>query len=165
MTSGKYIIGIDPGTSGAYSVLDQKTLDLIEWGEIPTGIIGEKTKIIDANALREILEPFSERSVAVVEKVSAMPGQGVVSMFSFGRSLGTIEGILAGLKIPVLYITPQKWKKEQGLISKNKDASRILVNQMYPKTPFRLKKDNGITDAILIARTFFLSNLFPLKND
>jgi crossover junction endodeoxyribonuclease RuvC len=150
----KIILGFDIGLTGAVAVLDYHTLEVLEWSDLPTGIIGKKTRIIDCSALANMIREYTEgkESVAVLESVHAMPAQGVSSVFTFGRSLGALEGVIATLGIPYQHITPQCWKKGCGLISSEKDASRLLVNSLYPKYPFTRKKDVGITDAILIAR-------------
>jgi crossover junction endodeoxyribonuclease RuvC len=87
-----------------------------------------------------------------LERVSAMPGQGVVSMFSFGRSYGAVEAAVSVLGYPLTYITPAVWKRSAGLIGGEKDASRGRVLDLYPDAGVTRKKDNGRADAILIAR-------------
>ena len=79
-----------------------------------------------------------------------MPGQGVSSMFNFGMGYGAIQGVLAGLCVPLHLVTPQKWKKHQGLIGKDKDCARTLAQQLYPEASLARKKDIGRADAILI---------------
>ena len=92
----------------------------------------------------------------VVEHVTAMPGQGVTSMFNFGQSFGAIKGICAALKLPIYFVRPTKWKKHFNLIKTNKDASRTKVIEIYPNISSKLsrKKDSNKADAILIARYF-----------
>ena len=92
----------------------------------------------------------------IVEQVSAMPGQGVTSMFNFGQTFGAIKGICASLNLPIFYVRPAKWKKHFELINASKDASRTKVIEMYPSASDRLrkKKDVNKADAILIARYF-----------
>ena len=92
----------------------------------------------------------------IVEQVSAMPGQGVTSMFNFGQTFGSIKGICAALNLPIFYVRPAKWKKHFELINSSKDASRTKVIEMYPSISTRLsrKKDVNKADAILIARYF-----------
>ena len=92
----------------------------------------------------------------IVEQVSAMPGQGVTSMFNFGQTFGSIKGICAALGLPIFYVRPAKWKKHFELINSSKDASRTKVIEMYPSISSRLtkKKDVNKADAILIARYF-----------
>jgi crossover junction endodeoxyribonuclease RuvC len=89
---------------------------------------------------------------AIVEKVGAMPGQGVSSMFSFGRSVGIIEGVLAALQVPTTFITPQAWQKAIGA-AKGKDGSRQRCMELFPRDShlFARVKDDGRADAVLIA--------------
>ena len=91
---------------------------------------------------------------AYVEQVSAMPGNGVTAMFSFGESFGIIKGVLGTLSISTKYARPTQWKKRAGLQGKPKDAARALVIQQHPEIAGQLtrKKDCGRADAILIAR-------------
>jgi len=88
--------------------------------------------------------------------VSAMPGQGVTSMFNFGQSFGVLKGICAALKIPIYFVRPVKWKKHFNLINSEKDASRTKVIETFPYISSQLskKKDGNKADAILIARFF-----------
>ena len=99
---------------------------------------------------------ISGNTFVIVEQVSAMPGQGVTSMFNFGQTFGSIKGICAALNLPIFYVRPAKWKKHFELINSSKDASRTKVIEMYPSISDRLsrKKDVNKADAILIARYF-----------
>jgi len=153
------IFGIDPGVSGAISVLRNK--EVLEVFEMPTMIDGKKNKKqVNGSALTNIImntiDFKNEEVVIVVEHVNAMPGQGVTSMFNFGQSFGVIKGICAALKLPIHFIRPTKWKKHFNLINTNKDASRTKVIEVYPKISSQLsrKKDSNKADAILIARYF-----------
>ena len=89
----------------------------------------------------------------VIEKVSAMPGQGVTSMFNFGQSFGILKGICSAMQLPLYYVRPAKWKKYFGLINSEKDASRTRAIEMFPNFSSQLskKKDSNKADAILIA--------------
>ena len=123
------IIGIDPGITGAISVLENKKV--IEVHETPTMIDGKKNKrqvngAQITNIIKEIISNNKE-VVVVVEHVNAMPGQGVTSMFNFGQSFGVIKGICSALGIPIYFVRPTKWKKHFNLIKTNKDASRTKV--------------------------------------
>ena len=94
--------------------------------------------------------------VAAVEKVGAMHGQGVTSMFSFGKSAGFIEGVLTALEIPYQLVPPAVWKKEFSLIGKDKKASVEVCRKLFPKLDLkrteRCKTDSdGKADATLIA--------------
>ena len=150
------IFGIDPGVSGAISVLENKKV--LEVFEMPTMIDGKKNKKqVNGSQVTNI---FKERLnnhkdiIVVVEHVNAMPGQGVTSMFNFGQSFGAIKGICAALNLPIYFVRPAKWKKYFNLIKTNKDASRTKVIQVYPEISSQLsrKKDSNKADAILIAK-------------
>ena len=89
----------------------------------------------------------------VVEQVSAMPGQGVTSMFNFGQSFGIIKGICSAMQLPIYFVRPAKWKKYFNLINSEKDASRTRAIEIFPYFSSQLskKKDSNKADAILIA--------------
>ena len=152
------IFGVDPGISGAISVLEnKKVLDVFE---MPTMIDGKKNKKqVNGSQVTNIIKEKidTEKEIAVVvEHVNAMPGQGVTSMFNFGQSFGVIKGICSALSLPIYFVRPTKWKKHFNLINTNKDASRTKVIEVYPKISSKLhrKKDSNKADAILIARYF-----------
>ena len=158
------IFGIDPGVSGAVSILRNKSV--LDVFEMPTMIDGKKNKKqVNGSGLTNIIvntidlrntEFKKDEVVIVVEHVNAMPGQGVTSMFNFGQSFGVIKGICAALKLPIYFVRPTKWKKHFNLIKTNKDASRTKVIEVYPNISSKLsrKKDSNKADAILIARYF-----------
>ena len=152
------IIGIDPGVSGAICILNNGKITEIY--EMPTMIDGKKNKKqVNGAEITNIInkEIENEKDVKVViEHVSAMPGQGVTSMFNFGQSFGVLKGICAALKLPVHFIRPVKWKKHFNLINSEKDASRTKVIEAFPYISSKIskKKDSNKADAILIARFF-----------
>ena len=154
------IIAIDPGINGAICFFENgEVKDVIE---MPTMAEGKKNKrqVNGAqiyNEITKIINRFDKQSVRVViEQVSAMPGQGVTSMFNFGQTFGAIKGICAALELPIFFVRPSKWKKHFELINSSKDSSRTKVIEMYPKLSNQLskKKDVNKSDAILIARFF-----------
>jgi crossover junction endodeoxyribonuclease RuvC len=151
------IIGIDPGLSGSICFLeDGKILDVIE---MPTMAEGKKNKrqVNGSQIYNEIFERIIEIKKhdlrVVIEQVSAMPGQGVTSMFNFGQSFGILKGICSGMQLPMYFVRPTKWKKYFGLINSEKDASRTKAIEMFPYFSSQLsrKKDSNKADAILIA--------------
>ena len=93
----------------------------------------------------------------VIEQVSAMPGQGVTSMFNFGQSFGILKGICSAMQLPMYFVRPAKWKKYFGLINSEKDASRTKAIEMFPYFSSQLskKKDSNKADAILIASFYY----------
>lgn len=155
------IVGIDPGVSGAYSII------LPSGGvaafDVPTTQVTKTKKEMDGRtvvyALRELIkskEMFpslkgKEPLLVGLEDVHAMPKQGVSSTFKFGRNVGQWEGILWSLQATVLYVTPQAWKKEFGLLKKDKDAARKVASDLFPSIRLSRKKDIGKADALLIA--------------
>ena len=150
------VMAIDPGLSGAIAVFEGGAL--IDIADMPTHELsrnGKAKRQISASALAGIFTQHDPRHV-IVEKVSAMPGQGVTSMFSFGRSLGIIEGIVAAYDIPVTYVTPSVWTKAVGR-GAGKDASRARACELYPtqQKSFARVKDDGRADAVLIG-TWYL---------
>ena len=154
------IVGIDPGISGALCFFSNgNVIDVID---MPTMAEGKKSKkqVNGRQIFNEILNiknSFAGHKInVVVEQVSAMPGQGVTSMFNFGQSFGVIKGICSAMELPIFYVRPAKWKKYFNLINAEKDASRTKVIEMFPKISQKLsrKKDNNKADAILIAKYF-----------
>ena len=158
------IIGIDPGINGAICFFKKgEVLDVID---MPTMAEGKKNKRqVNGqqifNEFSKRIELYSKDNIkVVVEKVSAMPGQGVTSMFNFGQSFGVIKGVCAAMQLPIFFVTPAKWKKYFDLINTQKDASRTKAIEIFPKISPILskKKDSNKADAILIA-SFFENNL------
>ena len=156
-----FIIGIDPGISGALCFLDDgKIIDVVE---MPTMTDGKKNKrqVNGSQIYNEILKRItkSEKSNirVVIEQVSAMPGQGVTSMFNFGQSFGILKGICSAMQLPMYFVRPTKWKKYFNLINSEKDASRTRVIEIFPYFSSQLskKKDSNKADAILIASFYY----------
>tara|TARA_B100001123_G_C15233371_1_gene996092 strand:- start:852 stop:1343 length:492 start_codon:yes stop_codon:yes gene_type:complete len=154
------IIGIDPGIAGAICFFENgKVKEVID---MPTMAEGKKNKrqINGRQIFNEIssrIDRYSPNDInVVVEQVSAMPGQGVTSMFNFGQSFGVIKGICAAMKLPVFFVRPTKWKKHFDLINSQKDSSRTKAIEMFPEISSILsrKKDSNRADAILIASFF-----------
>ena len=151
------IIGIDPGISGSICFLQEgKIIDVIE---MPTMTDGKKNKrqVNGAQIFNEIskrIKGIEKQDIRVViEQVSAMPGQGVTSMFNFGQSFGILKGICSAMQLPMYFIRPAKWKKYFNLINAEKDASRTRAIEIFPYFSNELakKKDTNKAEAILIA--------------
>ena len=152
------VIGIDPGLNGAIAVLqDNKVKEIFDVPVMPEGK-KNKRQLNSAQLVKLLKDIISdnEEVVVVVENVSAMPGQGVTSMFNFGQTFGAIKGICAALGLPIFFVRPAKWKKHFDLINSSKDASRTKAIEMYPSLSDQLskKKDVNKSDAILIARFY-----------
>ena len=152
------VFGIDPGVSGALSIYENKKLK--EVIDMPTMSEGKKNKkqINAAQLSLEIKQRINgpSETVVVIEHVTAMPGQGVTSMFNFGQSFGVIKGICSALTLPIYFVRPVKWKKHFNLIGSSKDASRTKAIELFPSfsNDMAKKKDANKADAILIGRYF-----------
>ena len=155
------IIGIDPGISGSICFLqDGKIVDVVE---MPTMTEGKKNKkqVNGSQIFNEISEKIKKLDKkeikVVIEQVSAMPGQGVTSMFNFGQSFGILKGICSAMQLPMYFVRPAKWKKYFNLINSEKDASRTRAIEIFPYFSGQLsrKKDSNKADAILIASFYY----------
>jgi len=134
-------IGIDPGKSGAIAYIED---DMIV------------TALFDEVVYKKILESIKgKRAVCCLERVGAMPGQGVNSMFHFGENYGFIRGLLEANEIPYQVVRPQDWKREFG-VTKDKNTSIEVCKRLFPQVSLlpteRSRKDNdGIAEAVLMA--------------
>ena len=137
-------VGIDPGATGCAALVHDHGHDLFDWPGDPALVVPR---------LADWLARFDVR-LAALEKVGAMPGQGVVSMFTFGKNVGTWHGILAALSIPYVSPRPQDWQK--GLVDRKagkdtKAASLATARRLFPGADLGRKKDHGRADALLLA--------------
>ena len=154
------IIGIDPGISGSICFFeDGKIIEVIE---MPVMTEGKKNKkqVNGAQIYNEFLKRINKKDDeirVVIEQVSAMPGQGVTSMFNFGQSFGILKGICSAMQLPMFFVRPAKWKKYFNLINSQKDASRTRAIEIFPyfSTQLSKKKDSNKADAILIASFYY----------
>lgn len=137
-----FFIGIDPGKKGGIAYIDLS-------GNTET------EPYSDIELIKMCMEARYHDCICCLEKVGAMPGQGVVSMFTFGQSVGYIKGVLEAFGIPYQEISPQKWKKEFGLTS-DKVASAEVCRKLFPDiellaTPRCKKPHDGMAEALLMA--------------
>ena len=155
-----FIIGIDPGISGAICFMENsKIIDVID---MPSMVEGKKNKkqVNGSQVFNEITKYIKDKESnevkVVIEHVSAMPGQGVTSMFNFGQSFGILKGICSAMNLSMYFVRPVKWKKHFNLINSSKDASRTKAIEIFPYFSKNLskKKDANKADAILIASYF-----------
>ena len=137
-------IGIDPGKKGGYAVIDDRGARVYPW---------DNTYFVsDMNAV----ESRGESIVAAVEKVGAMPHQGVVSMFNFGTSYGFILGVLTAFGIGYQLVPPSVWKREFGLLHTDKQSSVDVAKRLFPSvnlmpTDRCRKESDGMAESLLIA--------------
>ena len=155
------IIVIDPGMSG--SICFFKNGEINDVIDMPIMTEGKKNKKqvngsqIFNEISKRIKEIDSKDIKVVIEQVSAMPGQGVTSMFNFGQSYGVLKGVCAAMRLPMYFVRPAKWKKYFNLINSEKDASRTKAIEIFPYFSSNLakKKDSNKADAILIASYYY----------
>lgn len=135
-------IGIDPGKSGAIAIIRDNEVEMYTYGE---------------ETYRDVLKKYSSlgNTFCILEKVHAMPHQGVTSMFSFGENFGFIQGLLWANGIPYELVTPQKWKKEFGCTT-DKNTSIAVAKRLYPNVSFKRTErcttdSDGMAEALLMA--------------
>jgi crossover junction endodeoxyribonuclease RuvC len=151
---GTYYIGIDIGISGGICAIGAD--GFVEVFDMPTEKIrknGKTKNQVSPSGVHNILKDFEGQNCCI-EAVSARPGQGVTSMFSFGRALGVVEGVAASCGLAVTFVGPKVWQKAVKLEGENlKDSSRARARQLLPAVEelFSRKKDHGRSDAALIA--------------
>jgi crossover junction endodeoxyribonuclease RuvC len=152
------VIGIDPGLSGAIAFIERVDGELwLKVFDVPVHLLkrGEsKKKELDIQALSEMFRGY--KAHAFIEQVGAMPGQGVSSMFAFGKVYGAIIACVACHCIPYTLVTPVKWKKATGVPvgeGSSKDGSRARASQLMPQhaSLWARVKDDGRAEAALIA--------------
>lgn len=141
------LLGVDPGLSGALAILDATTGDLIDVLDMPH---------TDGHVSGAVVGAFfgaHDIDHAWVEKVHAMPGQGVSSMFKFGMAYGAVLGVIEDRRIPLTRVAPATWKRAAGL-TKDKSASRRRATELWPRHAGRFARvrDDGRAEAALIAR-------------
>jgi crossover junction endodeoxyribonuclease RuvC len=134
-------MGIDPGQKGGYAMIDGEWVTVKPWD--------------DLNFARDVRQLSGKRVLAAVEKVGAMPGQGVTSMFSFGTSYGFIQGVLTAFEVAYQLVPPRKWKAEFGLLNTEKQASVDVARRLFPGVSLRptgrcRKDSDGMSDALLL---------------
>lgn len=140
-------IGIDPGAKGGLALFVDGKFSAV--ARMPTVQHKGKPRV-DGAAVGALLRRWAPDQ-AYMELVGAMPGQGVVSMFTFGKAAGIVEGALGALLIPATYITPAQWKTALR-VPANKDGARARASQLIPSGAehWPLVKDDGLAEAAMI---------------
>lgn len=149
-----HIIGVDPGLSGAITVLrDGEVLQVYDMPIIAS--LHGKGNTIDLEELSDRFRLYlvHQPITVFIEAVHSMPNQGVASSFKFGRMSMAPEAISVALGYTVRLVTPQSWKKHFGLIGREKSASRAKAQVEFSnnKDYFKRSKDDGRADSALIA--------------
>lgn len=145
------VLGVDPGLDGAFAMIES-SLDLLQVRDMPVAKSGTGTRREVVPVLLAELIRAWRPDMAWVEKVHAMPKQGVSSMFTFGQGYGVVLGVLAALDVPVHLITPGTWKRGLGLDAA-KHGARAMAMRMFPcdAALFSRVRDDGRAEAALIA--------------
>lgn len=147
MTISHCVLGIDPGLSGAIAFYAPDAPATVTAEDMPI-VAGEVDAVTLATRIRQMAP-----TMAIIELVGARPGQGVTSMFKFGRAFGTAIGVISALQIPIHYSSPLRWKKHFRLTT-DKEQSRREAIRIFPASAsqFSRKKDHGRAEAALMAR-------------
>jgi len=148
----KLLMGIDPGLSGAIAFLKGSDVACFDMPTLEVIKNKKKRREVNGPELARLIKQWSP-DFAVIELVGAMPGNGSSSMFNFGRSFGTAEGIISAYMIPVKKVRPAIWKKDFSL-SKDKGESRRMATEIWPLAAeqFKRVKDDGRAEAALLAK-------------
>jgi crossover junction endodeoxyribonuclease RuvC len=149
-------IGIDPGLTGALAFLGHRG-EFLAVEDIPTMARGTGKRQVNPRELREIIQfragDYDKNEVMImIERVAAMPSQGVTSMFNFGHTAGMIEGVVAAMGFSYDFAAANFWKKDAGLLGKDKKESRAMAIRLFPEASLHRVKDEGRAEALLIAR-------------
>jgi crossover junction endodeoxyribonuclease RuvC len=143
------VLAFDAGLSGGGGILNPKG-EILSIFDLPTIGDGAQRRI-DAANLADLVREHGPYAFAIVEQVSARPGQGVSSMFRFGQAYGTILGVIGALAVPVRHVSPARWKKALGLNSDG-EASRARAIETWPTRAdlFSRKRDHNRAEAALL---------------
>lgn len=141
------IVGIDPGATGAIAIVE--TTGSIRCHDMPTVEVRGK-RLVDPHGLVSLLAG-QRFDMAILEHVQGVQGTGATSAFSFGRSFGVVEGVLAGLAVPTTLVRPQTWTKAVN-VSRDKGEHRRAAMRLWPAFAdlFARVKDDGRADAALL---------------
>lgn len=145
------IVGIDPGITGAIAQITDVTIPLVF--DMPVLQLEKNKNKVSATGLAYMMRDLNP-DVVCLERVHAMPKQGVASTFNFGMGYGIVQGVVLALNIPLVYINPNDWKTYFKLRGKDKDMARTLAQEMYPFIDLSKKKHIGRADALLITKHY-----------
>lgn len=148
-----YYIGIDPGFTGAITILDSN-MQIVDIHDAPTLKVpySKKTRTeFNVKQMVNLLTPYIGQK-ACIESVTARSGQGVTSMFRFGHGLGLWEGILSALNIEYIKVLPVEWKKHYGFIGSGKQLVLQRIRELFPASnSFRLQKHHNRAESYYLA--------------
>lgn len=162
------VLGIDPGLMGALAFLNPRDASLIGVIDMPTIRVTKTRKEYDVPEIVQYLTDVYDPVAAFIEKVGAMPGQGVTSMFRFGMGYGLLTGIVHGLGVPITHVRPRTWqgKMLRDAPKGTKGASIMRAKELWPRAPLvtpRGRLIDGRADAMLLARYGILHEMAPVS--
>jgi crossover junction endodeoxyribonuclease RuvC len=147
------VLGVDPGATGALAMWDSdlEALIVVDMPSVAVRVGKTKRRQISESWLAATLRVF-EPDCAWIERVHALPGQGVTSSFSFGMAYGLVRGVLAALGVPVSLVTPNEWKRSFRL-GPDKNEARLIAARLFPAAAGRFSRamDDGRAEAALLA--------------
>lgn len=162
------VVGCDPGLDGAFAtMIDAELVDVQDMPTMSRRVAGTDRRYVAPDVLDGLLRSLmtsyigpADTALFVLEQVGARPKEGAVGAFAFGRGVGHVEGLVIGLRLPRLTVTPVQWKRELKM-RKGKDASRQRAMEMFPdhREEFARVKDDGRAEAALIALWAFTHHL------
>jgi crossover junction endodeoxyribonuclease RuvC len=154
MTS--YIIGVDPGLSGAIAIVGREDQQIAALSDLPVARTPGKLAWIDGAELQSLLieKLNGHEALAIVEAVHSMPKQGVASTFAFGVAFGSVLSILQARRIPLHLVAPTQWKRDLQLNGKGKDAPLYKARLLWPMADLKLAKHHGRAEALLLTYWF-----------
>lgn len=147
------VAGIDPGKTGALSVLYEN--NVVRSFDVPLVKLKGKERPAWSEWASGWATAFDMLGpdMIVIEDVSSRPAQGVTGVFSFGRTLGFAHALAARANVPVHFVTPTVWKGKLGLLNSDKNASREKARTLFPRSAelFNLVKHSDRAEAALLA--------------
>ena len=117
--------------------------------------------VTSASELASLLDFDLGIDVVVLEDTQPMPNNGSIASFKLGMNTGIVVGVVGTLQLPLVRMRPVDWKRANGLIRKEKDASRHLARELWPHMQNQLtrKLDVDRADAMLIARAYIIRSV------
>jgi crossover junction endodeoxyribonuclease RuvC len=153
------ILALDPGIHGALALAAiGPSIRHITVADFPTLRVGTSTRDtrvdLDLPALQKLISDHALFATHIfIERVGAMPKQGLASTFRFGYAAGIVHALVLGMKTPIFFVPPQIWRRAVGVTGTGKDACRARAQELFPKSAdvFTRVRDQHRADAALIA--------------
>lgn len=146
-------LGIDPGITGGLALIETRD------GAPPAFVAGIRTPVMQHKgkkivAARDVIvwaAGLGQIDQAVIEEVSARPGQGVTSVFTFGRATGAVEALAQMMADTVIWTPPATWKRDLRLSSDKRESLDLCKLRFGAAFTFDKLADDGIAEAALLA--------------